>query len=108
MSRCTGYFPFTVVASLESTSVYSIPIANSLSSCEVLLLLKPNMFAVNPNRTANYKKTYIGVVKSDHIDSFVIADYARVGNIKTKPFRGSQFLALKCLTRHRLHVNLFV
>lgn len=94
----------TVVAALESTSVYSIHIANYLSSCEELLYLKPYVFVVNPKCTANYKKSYIGVGKSDPIDAFVIADYARAGNIETDPWRGSQFLALKRLTRHRLHL----
>ena len=62
------------------------------------------VFVVNPKCTANYKKSYIGVGKSDPIDAFVIADYARAGNIETQPWRGSQFPALKRLTRHRLHL----
>ena len=94
----------TVVAALESTSVYSIHIANYLSSCEELMHIKPYVFVVNPKCTANYKKSYIGLGKSDSIDAFVIADYARAGNIETEPWRGSQFLALKRLTRHRLHL----
>ena len=40
--------------------------------------------------------------KSDPIDAFVITDYARAGNIETEPWCGSQFLALKRLTRHRM------
>lgn len=94
----------TIVAALESTSVYSIHIANLLSSCEELLHFKPYVFVLNPKCTANYKKSYIGLGKSDPIDAFVIADYARAGNIETEPWRGSQFLALKRLTRHRLHL----
>ena len=94
----------TVVAALESTSVYSIHIANYLSSCEELMHFKPYVFVLNPKCTANYKKSYIGLGKSDPIDAFVIADYARAGNIESEPWRGSQFLALKRLTRHRLHL----
>ena len=93
-----------VVAALESTSVYSIHIANYLSSCEELMRFKPYVFVLNPKCTANYKKSYIGLGKSDPIDAFVIADYARAGNIESEPWRGSQFLALKRLTRHRLHL----
>ena len=63
---------------------------------------KPYVFVLNPKCTANYKKSYIGLGKSDPIDAFVIADYARAGNIETEPWRGSQFLALKRLTRHGL------
>ncbi len=94
----------TVIAALESTSVYSIHIANYLSSCEELMPCKPYIFVVNPKCTANHKKSFIGLGKSDPIDAFIIADYARGGNIETEPWRGSQFLALKRLTRHRLHL----
>lgn len=51
-----------VVAALESTSVYSIHIANYLSSCEELMRFKPYVFVLNPKCTANYKKSYIGLV----------------------------------------------
>lgn len=46
----------TIVAALESTSVYSIHIANFLSSCEELMHFKPYVFVLNPKCTANYKK----------------------------------------------------
>ena len=75
----------TVVAALESTSVYSIHIANYLSSCEELMSLKPYVFVLNPKCTANHKKTFIGLGKSDPVDAFIIADYARGGNIATDP-----------------------
>ena len=45
------------------------------------------------------------VSKYDGIDSFVIADFARVGRISIKPWRGAQYLALQRLTRHRLHIT---
>ena len=68
----------TIVAALESTSVYSIHIANFLSSCEELMHFKPYVFVLNPKCTANYKKSYIGLAKSEPIDAFVNVDYARV------------------------------
>ena len=46
----------TVVAVLESTSVYSIHIANFLSTCETLILYKPYVFCLNPKMTTNYRK----------------------------------------------------
>lgn len=94
----------TVIAALESTSVYTVHIANYLSSCEQLLKFKTYVFVLNPKCTANHKKSFIGLGKTDPIDAFIIADYARAGNIETDPWRGSQFLALKRLTRHRLHL----
>lgn len=62
----------TIVAALESTSVYSIHIANYLSSCEELMRFKPYVFVLNPKCTANYKKSYIGLGKSDPIDALLL------------------------------------
>lgn len=95
----------TVVIALESTSVYSIHIANFLSSCELLMQFKPLVFCINPKMTANYRKSFLGMTKTDPLDAFLIADFARVGRISCAPWRGSQFLSLKRLTRHRLHLT---
>ena len=95
----------TIVIALESTSVYSIHIANFLSASEVLMPYKPYVYCVNPKATANYRKSYISMDKTDPVDAFLIADFARVGRTKKyEPWRGSQYLALKRLTRHRLHL----
>lgn len=94
----------TIVVALEATSIYSIHIANFLSSCEELMPYQPYVFCLNPKMTANYRKSFIGMNKTDLLDAFVIADFARVGRIETDPWRGSQFLALQRLTRHRLHL----
>ena len=53
---------------------------------------------------ANFRKSFIAMDKTDPLDAFIIADFARVGRINSKPWRGSQFLALQRLTRHRLHL----
>ena len=50
----------TVVVALESTSVYSVHIANFLASCELLLPYNPYVFCINPKMTANYRKSFIG------------------------------------------------
>lgn len=94
----------TVVAALESTSVYSIHIANFLSTCEALMPYKPYVFCLNPKMTANYRKSFIGMSKTDPLDAFIISDFARAGRIECEPWRGCQYLALKRLTRHRLHL----
>lgn len=95
----------TIIVALESTSVYSIHIANFLSTCEVLMPYKPYVYCLNPKMTANYRKTYVGMDKTDSMDAFLIADFARVGRTKKcEPWRGGQYLALKRLTRHRLHL----
>ena len=95
----------TIVIALESTSVYSIHIANFLSTCESLMPFKPYVYCLNPKATANYRKSYVAMDKTDSLDAYLIADFARVGRTKKcEPWRGSQYLALKRLTRHRLHL----
>lgn len=84
----------TVVVALESTSVYSIHIANFLASCELLLPYKPYVFCINPKMTANYRKSFIGMAKTDALDAFIIADFARVGRIETDPWRGLAGLSI--------------
>ena len=107
ISECMKKHPNlnTIIVALESTSVYSIHIANFLSTCEVLMPYKPYVYCLNPKMTANYRKTYVGMDKTDPMDAFLIADFARVGRTKKcEPWRGGQYLALKRLTRHRLHL----
>jgi len=93
-----------LMVALESTSFYGIHIANYLSSCQLLVPFHTTVFCLNPKLVANYKKSFLDLGKNDYIDAFVIADFARVGRITSKPWRGSQFLALQRLTRHRLHL----
>lgn len=100
---CKSKFKYLIVA-LESTSFYSIHIANFLSSEERLLAFNPYVYCLNPKMISNYRKSFIGMSKTDPLDAFILADFARVGRINTQPWRGSQFLALQRLTRHRLHL----
>ena len=93
-----------LVIALEATSCYSTHIATFLSSTTILMPFKPYVYCLNPKTIANYKKSYIAEGKTDPICAFMIADFARVGRIKSQPWRGSQFLALQRLTRHRLHL----
>lgn len=93
-----------VVIALESTSFYSTHIANFLSSSEELLPFKPLVYCLNPKSVANYRKSFIDIDKTDPLDAFVIADFARCGRITSEPWRGAQFLALQRLSRHRLHL----
>jgi transposase len=93
-----------VVIALESTSFYSTHIANFLSSNEILLAYTPMVYCLNPKTIANYRKSFVDMDKTDPLDAFIIADFARCGRITSQPWRGAQFLALQRLTRHRLHL----
>lgn len=90
---------------LESTGIYSIHIANYLSSSESLIKYETEVYVVNPVSTANYSKVLSITDKNDSKDAYSLADYVRSGHTKNlKPFRGTQRLALQRLTRHRKHV----
>lgn len=93
-----------VIVTLESTSFYSTHIATYLSDNQSLMPFKPLVYCLNPKMIANYRKSFIGLSKTDSKDAFIIADFARCGRISQEPWRGSQFLALQRLTRHRLHI----
>lgn len=85
-----------VVISLESTSFYSTHIANFLSSNEELLFFKPLVYCLNPKSVANYRKSFVDMDKTDPLDAFVIADFARCGRITSTPWRGG---SVSCFTK---------
>ena len=93
-----------LIIGLESTSFYGVHIANYLSSCEALAPFHTLVYCLNPKAIRNYKCSFTDLGKNDFIDAFVIADFARANRITSSPWRGSQFLALQRLTRHRLHL----
>lgn len=102
---CLHKFPFThIVIGIESTSIYSTHIASFLASDVTLKAFDVKVYVLNPKTTAKYRETFVNLQKTDPDDSFLIADYARVGKIKAKPWKGDQHIALKRLTRHRLHI----
>ena len=72
----------SIIVALEATSVYSVHIASFLSTSEMLMPYKPYVFCVNPKATSNYRRSYIGMEKTDPTDAFLIADFARVGRTK--------------------------
>lgn len=94
-----------VIIGLESTGFYGVHIANYLSTCERLAPFQTKVYCLNPKEVAKYKESFNSLDKNDGIDSFVIADFARVGRITIQPWRGGQYLALQRLTRHRLHIT---
>ncbi|MDR1540971.1 MAG: IS110 family transposase [Clostridiales bacterium] len=94
----------SLVIAMESTSVCSTHIANFLSTAEILMPFKPKVRRLNPKTASAYKKTFIGEGKLDSADAFALADFARVGKIRSEPRRGSHYLALQRLARRRLRL----
>lgn len=98
-------FPFEhIIIGIESTSIYSTHIASYLASNVTLKAFDTKVYVLNPKTTSGYRKTFVDLQKTDPTDSYLIADYARVGKIKTQPWKGDQHIALRRLTRHRLHI----
>jgi transposase len=103
--ECNQKFPFSqVIIAIESTSVYSMHIASYLASDAVLKTFNTKVYVLNPKTTSAYRDTFADLQKTDPTDSYMIADFARIGKIKSKPWRGDQHIALRKLTRHRLHI----
>ena len=73
------------VIAVESTSIYSTHIANFLSSNEILLSYNPVVYCLNPKTIANYRKSFVDIDKTDPLDAYIIADFARCGRITTTP-----------------------
>lgn len=103
--ECHDKFPFTnIVIGIESTSIYSTHIASYLASNLPFKAFNTKVYVLNPKTTAKYRETFTNLQKTDPCDSYLIADYARVGKIKCAPWNGDQHLALRRLTRHRHHI----
>ena len=94
-----------LLIAMESTSFYGVHVANYLSTSDRLKPYGVKVFCLNPKEVANYKKSFTGLGKNDGLDSFIVADFIRVGRIAIEPWRGAQYLALQRLTRQRRHVT---
>lgn len=93
-----------VVIAMESTSFYSFHVANHLSCDEGLMWFKPKVYCLNPKIIKAYKDTFVDMDKTDPLDALVLADFARVGKIKSSPWNGAKYIAIQRLTRLRLHL----
>ena len=102
--EANSQFKYLLIA-MESTSFYGVHVANYLSTSDRLKPYGVKVFCLNPKEVANYKKSFTGLGKNDGLDSFIVADYIRVGRIAIEPWRGAQYLALQRLTRQRRHVT---
>ena len=74
-----------VVIGMESTGFYGVHLANHLSASDLLAPFSVRVYCLNPKEVKNYKKSFNDTGKNGGIDSYVIADFARVGRIAIKP-----------------------
>ena len=95
-----------VISVAESTSVYDFHICAYLLSELASINVDALVYSVNARTIAKYKASYIDVEKNDPSDAFICADFARVGRTgRLIPFRGNQYMALRRLTRERVHLS---
>ena len=70
-------FKFVVIG-MEATGFYGVHLANYLSASDLLAPFSVRVYCLNPKEVKNYKKSFNDIGKNDCIDSYVIADFARV------------------------------
>jgi len=89
----------------EATGWYWFHLFETLQNDPGLRAWPHELFLINPRLTANFKKSYVDLDKSDPIDAYVIADRLRWGRDIQTPYRyDEKLLALRFLTRYRYHV----
>ena len=89
----------------EATGWYWFHFFQTLSQDPFLNQWPLQLYPLNPRLTANFKKTYVDLDHTDHIDSFVVADRLRLGRDLPVPFCYEEtYLPLRFLTRYRHHV----
>lgn len=89
----------------EATGWYWFHLFETLRNDPILQDCPSELFLLNPRLTANFKKSYVDLDKSDPIDAYVIADRLRWGRDIQTPFNyDEKLLALRFLTRYRYHV----
>ena len=103
LMRTDGFDELQVAA--EATGWYWFHFFQSLQQDTLLAQWPLDLHALNPRLTANFKKSYVDLDKTDPIDAFVIADRLRWGRDIGTPFEYDEaYLALRFLTRYRYHV----
>jgi transposase len=103
LMRADGFDELQVAA--EATGWYWFHFFQSLQQEALLAAWPLELHALNPRLTANFKKSYVDMDKTDPIDAFVIADRLRWGRDMGVPFEyDPSYLALRFLTRYRYHV----
>ena len=101
--QVNGFSELRVAA--EATGWYWFHFFETLRNDPSLQNWPVELFALNPRLTANFKKSYEDLDKSDPIDAYVIADRLRWGRDLPQPFAYDEnLLALRFLTRYRYHL----
>lgn len=88
-----------LTVALEATGHYWLSLYECLSAANHPVVV------LNPLQVHAYQRSGIRKRKNDRIDSFWIADYARVSNNQATDLMATEFLQLRDLTRFRLRLR---
>jgi transposase len=103
LMEADGFTELQVAA--EATGWYWFHFFQTLQQDPWLNAWPVELFALNPRLTANFKKSYVDMDKTDLIDAYVVADRLRWGRDIGAPFEYNEtYLALRFLTRYHCHV----
>ena len=91
----------SVTIGMESTSIYADHLAVFLRNDDFLRKWNAKVHILNAKQTANFKKSYIDLPKTDNIDTLIIADFLRFGRITKEVILDEKHIALRNLTRAR-------
>lgn len=95
----------TIRVAAEATGWYWWHLFEALNQDPLLSEAPLELYAFNPRLTANFRKAYANLNKTDLIDAAIIADRLRFGRDLPQPYAYQETtLALRFLTRHRLHL----
>jgi hypothetical protein len=65
----------------SGNKLLNIEALNNQTGAETILAYKRLVYCLNPKTVANYRKSFIDMDKTDSLDAYVIADFARCGRI---------------------------
>jgi transposase len=104
VSACEGKGIRKLFIGYEATSLYGWHLQYFLADSRELRPFSPSLICFNPKVITAFKSTLGDLPKTDHIDSFAIAERLRFGHLPESVPTDFRYLALQRLTRHRFHI----
>lgn len=90
---------------MEATGLYWWHLASFLKDASALGPYRPQVYALNPKLTADFRRQYGALPKTDRADAFVIAERLRFGRQLPPPFQlDARYAPVQRLTRFRMHL----
>lgn len=105
LNQLIGSYNFSQLKiGLESTNIYWWHMFELLNSDTSGLILKPEVYLLNPNRLYAYRKGFPNLPKTDPVDSWFVAELVRIGRLNPNRPPDMQYAPLQRLTRFRFQL----